>query len=52
MPGLRLLVGGRRVRADLDHSRGSVALTGARRPPATVELDPAGTWLVRLQRAE
>jgi aminopeptidase N len=52
MPGLRLLVDGRRVRADLDRSRGSVALTAARRPPASVELDPAGTWLVRLQRAE
>jgi hypothetical protein len=52
MPGLRLLVGGRRVRADLEHSRASVPLPGMRHPPGAVELDPAGTWLVRLQRAE
>jgi hypothetical protein len=51
-PGLRLLVDGRRVRADLAKSRADVALPGLRRPPAKVELDPAGTWLVRLQRAE
>jgi aminopeptidase N len=52
MPGLRLLVGGKRVRADVTQARADVALPGVRRPPATVELDPAGTWLVRLQRAE
>jgi hypothetical protein len=52
MPGLRLLVNGTRVRADLEHSKASVALTWLRRAPATVALDPAGTWLVRLQRAE
>jgi hypothetical protein len=52
MPGLRLLVNGRRVRADLEHSVASVTVPGLRRPPAKVELDPAGTWLVRLQRAE
>jgi hypothetical protein len=52
MPGLRLLVGKKRVRADLEHARADVALPGVRHPPATVELDPAGTWLVRLQRAE
>ena len=52
MPGLRLLVNGKPVRADLEHSVASVGLTGLRRAPATVELDPAGTWLVRLQRAE
>jgi len=51
MPGLRLLVDGRPVRADLENSRAAVALTG-RRPPSAVELDPAGTWLVRVQRAE
>jgi len=27
-----------------------VKLPGHRRPPARVEVDPAGTWLVRLQR--
>lgn len=52
MPGLRLLVNGKRVRADLEHSVASVTVPGLRRPPAKVELDPAGTWLVRLQRAE
>jgi hypothetical protein len=52
LPGLRLLVDGRRVRADLEKSEASVALPRLRRPPAKVELDPAGTWLVRLQRAE
>jgi hypothetical protein len=29
-----------------------MALKGFRGPPSRVELDPAGTWLVRLQRAE
>jgi hypothetical protein len=52
MPGLRLRVDGKRVRTDLAGTEASIALTGFRRPPTTVELDPAGTWLVRLQRAQ
>lgn len=52
MPGLRLLVDGKPVRADLRGPAATVTLRGFRRAPAAVELDPAGSWLVRLQRAE
>ena len=50
MPGLRLLVDGKPVRADIAGPETVVKLTGHRRPPTRVEVDPAGTWLVRLQR--
>jgi len=52
MPGLRLLVEGKLVRADVAGPETAVALKGIRRPPTRVELDPAGTWLVRLQRED
>ena len=52
IPGLRLLVDGKPVRADIAGPETAVKLTGYRRPPTRVELDPAGTWLVRLQREE
>lgn len=51
MPGLRLLLDGKPVRADLAGSETTVELRGFRRAPARIELDPAGTWLVRLRRA-
>jgi hypothetical protein len=52
LPGLRLLVDGKPVRTDAAGAETSVTLKGFRGPPSRVELDPAGTWLVRLQRAE
>jgi aminopeptidase N len=52
MPGLRLLVDGKRVRADFEGAEATVRLTGFRRSPSKVELDPAGTWLVRLRHVE
>jgi hypothetical protein len=52
MPGLRLVVDGRRVRADLRGGETTVALNGFRRAPSQVGLDPTGAWLVRLERAE
>jgi hypothetical protein len=52
LPGLRLLVDGKPVRTDVAGAETSVTLKGFRGPPSRVELDPAGTWLVRLQRAE
>ena len=52
MPGLRLLVDGKPVRADVTGVETAVPLKGVQRAPGRVELDPAGTWLVRLQRAE
>jgi hypothetical protein len=52
MPGLRLLVNGKPVRTDVAGAETSVTLKGFRGPPSRVELDPGGTWLVRLQRAE
>lgn len=51
-PGLRLLVDGKPVRADIAGPETTVKLTGFRRPPTRVEIDPAGTWLVRLQRED
>ena len=51
-PGLRLLVDGKPVRADIAGPETTVKLTGVRRPPTRVEVDPAGTWLVRLQRED
>jgi hypothetical protein len=52
LPGLRLLVDGKPVRTDVAGAETSVTLKGFRGPPSRVELDPAGTWLARLQRAE
>ncbi|HKU60144.1 MAG TPA: hypothetical protein VJQ44_02920 [Gemmatimonadales bacterium] len=52
MPGLRLLVDGKPTRMDVAGPETSVTLKGFKRPPTRVELDPAGTWLVRLQREE
>jgi hypothetical protein len=51
-PGLRLLVDGKPVRADIAGPETTVKLTGFRHPPTRVEVDPAGTWLVRLQRED
>jgi aminopeptidase N len=51
MPGLRLLVDGRPVRVDLAGRETTVRLRGFTRAPARIELDPSGTWLVRLRRA-
>lgn len=51
MPGLRLLVDGRPVRVDLAGPETTVRLRGVTRPPARIEVDPAGTWLLRLRRA-
>jgi hypothetical protein len=50
--GLRLLVDGKPVRADVAGPETVVTLKGFRHPPTRVELDPAGTWLVRLQRVD
>ena len=45
--------GGRQTGAGRCHrSATAVPLKGVQRAPGRVELDPAGTWLVRLQRAE
>ncbi len=52
MPGLRLLVDGKPVRTDVAGAETSVTLKGFPGPPSRVELDPAGSWLVRLQHAE
>jgi hypothetical protein len=52
LPGLRLLVDGKPVRADVTGLETTVPLKGIRHAPSRVELDPAGTWLVRLRRAE
>jgi hypothetical protein len=52
MPGLRLLVEGKPVRVDVAGPETAVTLTGFRRRPTRVELDPAATWLVRLQRGD
>jgi len=51
MPGLRLLVDGRPMRVDLAGPETTVRLRGVTRPPARIEVDRGGTWLVRLRRA-
>jgi aminopeptidase N len=50
MPGLRLVVDGRPVRVDLAGRETTVRLRGLTRAPSRIELDPSGTWLVRLRR--
>lgn len=51
-PGLRLLVDGRPVLADVNAAGTTLPLKGVPRAPTRVELAPAGTWLLRLRRAE